>query len=167
MDGGRRAALMGLGAAALAVGACGFEPLYADRSGGAFAGLAPIQVALIPDREGQILRNALIDRFGQAGGRARYELAAELSITRASLGIQRDETATRGQVTVQVGYTLRRIDGAVPVDQGIVRLITSFNLVDNEFASETGSEAAIAQSLEQAADEIRNRVALALRTEQG
>lgn len=165
----RRAAALGLGAAALVSGGCGFQPLYADRSGGAFAGLEPVEVALIPDREGQFLRNALIDRLGQAGRAARYELVADISISRANLGIERDETATRGQVTVTVTYILRGLgEGTATVlDTGTVRQISSFNLVDNEFASQTGSDAAVEASLNQAADEIRNRVALALRARAG
>ena len=44
---------------------CGLQPLYAGGSGGAVAqGLAAIEVPAIPDREGWLMRNALLDRFG-------------------------------------------------------------------------------------------------------
>ena len=61
--------------------ACGFQPLYGDRSAvnapGVRESLNGIYISAIPDQPGQYLRNALIDRFyssGRPGADARYNL---------------------------------------------------------------------------------------------
>ena len=54
-------------AAAAALSGCGFQPVYMPTASGnagvAQRELAAIQVALIPDRPGQLLRQALQDRL--------------------------------------------------------------------------------------------------------
>ena len=70
---------------ALAAGAtlsgCGFQPVYmptaSGKAGVAQRELAAIQVDIIPDRPGQLLRQALQDRLemGSSGVARRYELS--------------------------------------------------------------------------------------------
>ena len=54
-------------ASILLLSACGFSPMYGANSSknntAIKTELTDIEIALIPDREGQYLRNALIDRF--------------------------------------------------------------------------------------------------------
>ncbi len=64
-----------LGLAGLLAG-CGFRPVYAPAAGGAAGpaavGLSEINVPVIPERFGQLIRQALQDRFergGSGGGR--------------------------------------------------------------------------------------------------
>src|SRR5665647_3954399 len=80
----RRTPLAGLAAAVMLLAAtpgCGWQPVYGgaqgDVAGPAQAGLAETSVALIPERSGQLLRQALQARFdrGGAGTGQRYELA--------------------------------------------------------------------------------------------
>ena len=74
MSWSRTIALAGLALLA----ACGFEPLHAPRNGGGSvpAALATVQIANIPDRSGQILRNYLRDEINPYGvpGNPRYRL---------------------------------------------------------------------------------------------
>ena len=87
---GRRRALSG----------CGFQPVYmptaSGKAGVAQRELAAIQVDLIPDRPGQLLRQALQDRLemGSSGVARRYELSVAFGISRRGhrdrAGHQRD-----------------------------------------------------------------------------
>ncbi|MCW5774643.1 MAG: hypothetical protein KIT16_23565, partial [Rhodospirillaceae bacterium] len=58
-------------AAALALGGCGYRPLYGDRGTSDAVNvsgeLARVKIAGIADRRGQILRNYLLDRMNPAG----------------------------------------------------------------------------------------------------
>ncbi len=49
----------------VAMGACGFKPVYgtASHDSAVGAALANVQIDPISDRNGQVLRNNLIDRF--------------------------------------------------------------------------------------------------------
>ena len=165
MDRSRRhllSALPGLALLTLA-GACGFQPLH---GGGATGGLPPVDIGPIAEREGQILRNFLIDRMGDANGRADYVLDVDVSVSTSALGIRRDEVATRAQVFVTATYVLTDRDGLV-LDDGTVRKTGNLNLSTSEFASQTSKDAAARRGLALAADELRIRVAAALQKRGG
>ena len=81
---------------AASLGACGFHPLYGDRSIGAVStvDLAAVQIDLIRDREGQMLRNELLDRFQPRGGTVEFfssDPAARMS-GKAALTTGSDDT---------------------------------------------------------------------------
>src|ERR1700712_1731539 len=63
---------------ALALSACGLQPMYAGGSNGAVAqGLAAVEVPAIEGKAGWLMRNALVDRLGSnnvSSGTARYRL---------------------------------------------------------------------------------------------
>ncbi len=80
---GRRR-LLGIAAALLALGGCGFRPIYGDQGGaGPRRGLAAITVDIIPERAGQQLREALQERFERfgAGVARRYELRTTFAVS--------------------------------------------------------------------------------------
>ena len=89
-----RRLLAAAGGLALLTG-CGFRPLYGARDNGtaspAEQGLAEISVALIPERSGQLLRQALQARFERSGGGAakRYDLSVGYGIQGDTLNIVR------------------------------------------------------------------------------
>lgn len=165
MDTTRRRTLLALPALVMLglVGACGFQPLH---GGGATGGLPPVDIGPIPEREGQILRNFLIDRIGDANGRAAYVLDVTVEVSTNALGIRRDEVATRAQVFVTATYVLSDRDGLV-LDDGTVRKSGNLNLSTSEFASETSKEAAARRGLALAADELRIRIGAALQKRAG
>jgi len=73
-----------LGAAA-ALGGCGFQPVYmptaSGKTGAAARGLQTVYVGTIPDRPGQVLRQALQDRLGSDSGvPSQYDLQVGFSI---------------------------------------------------------------------------------------
>lgn len=134
-----RRALLPLGLAALLPG-CGFRPLYASGPGGApsptQADLAAISVALISDRPGQLLRQALQDRFERAGvGVAhRYDLSVAYGLSQEGIGIQPDTSTTYVRVRGNASWILRAQDPQhTQLSTGSARAIDSFNYIANQF----------------------------------
>ena len=145
---------------------CGFSPVYQSGAGGqggdVLLDMSQIDIKLIPDRNGQMLRNFLLDRM-QPRGQARktlYVLETRLSVSTSDLGVQLDETTARSRVDINVAYTLS--------GNGINRTFSSrsassFSTVDVEYASLVAEEDAIERSLRSIADEMTVRIAAALK----
>ena len=96
----RRRRMLALAAGATLSG-CGFQPVYmptaSGKAGVAQRELAAIQVDLIPDRPGQLLRQALQDRLemGSSGVARRYELSVAFGISGEGIAIEQDTNVTR------------------------------------------------------------------------
>src|SRR5258707_12482885 len=86
---------------ALALGGCGWAPLYADReTGPADAELRAIRVQPIAERIGQKLELALREALNPSGEATpqRYTLRVILRTVRADLGVQTQGLGTRGRL---------------------------------------------------------------------
>ena len=141
--------------AVLALAACGFRPLYADsdQDATAYAELARIEVGIIPERSGQILRAALIDGLNPAGRPADplYRLRVDLREREEELGIDKTDSATRANLPA---------DGGDPLLDRRVGLITSYNILLDEFATLTAQNDARERALRQIGSDIRTQLAL-------
>lgn len=152
-------------AAALLLSACGFEPLYGDRSNApnaAVVGMAETRIALIPDRIGQELRNNLLDRLTPRGQAAkpRYELVVSVGERRDNLGIARDDSATYGRLTITASFTLRDITDGRPVHTGQSRWTNGFTVVPSHFANIVSEQDARRRGLREISDDIRQQLGL-------
>ena len=87
--------LVGL-AAPLVLGACGFHPLYAP-SAHTQAGLSEIYVDIIPNRNGQLFRQALQDKLQgtDSDPQQHYVLSVSYALSGESIGIRSDNSSTR------------------------------------------------------------------------
>jgi LPS-assembly lipoprotein len=167
----RRGLLCGA-AALLALGGCGFRPLYGE--GGAMAPsdpaiqseLASVTVGLIPERFGQLLRRDLQTKLGNRGAAgARWELLVGPSFQTDSIGIQQDGSATRVRYIATANWTLLRMTPREPVANGFERTIDSFNVQPNQFfASDMANDATQRRLSQQLAEEIVTRLALRFRS---
>ena len=164
---GRRQVLGWASAGGLAaLTGCGFSPVYQSGSGSVAKELllemAKVDIEVIPDREGQMLRNFLFDRM-QPRGQAKkllYSLKTRVNVTTRDLGVQLDETTARSRVDINASYTLS--------GNGVSRTFTSrsassFSTVDVEYASLVAEQDAIERSLRTIADEMTVRVAAVLK----
>lgn len=145
--------------------ACGFSPVYgvASRPDGAVGqALANVQIDPIADRNGQVLRNNLIDRFYGEGrpSSPRYRLAVALAATEEELGIQKDATATRARLRLQASYELIDSNSGQVVYRTFSRSVISYNLLDSQFAVLATKQDAYDRGLTELADDIRARLAL-------
>ncbi len=156
---GRRLALLG-GAGALA--GCGFRPLYAPESFGGSspvsAELAAVYVGVLPERTGQLLRQALQQRFDGAGtGVAkRYQLETSVAVEGEGVAVQRDNSTTRIRLVGTANWTLRTLSLERKVlTQGMARVLDGFNILNQQyFAADLESGAATARVTQALADQI-------------
>lgn len=157
-----RAAAAGL-AALLLVSGCGFRPLYA--TGGvadASAELSRVEVAVIPDRSGQILRNYLIQGINSDGRPADpvYRLDVDLRERQEDLGIDKTDTAQRANLVITARFSLRTAADDQEVLNRRVGIITSYNIVLDEYATLSAQNAARDRALRQLGSDIRTQLAL-------
>jgi LPS-assembly lipoprotein len=147
----------------LAVGlsACGYKPLY-GKSGVIRQDMSQVRVGQIPNREGQILRNALLDRINPNGepGAAPYTLNVSYSESLSQLAIRRDETATRANLRVSVTFTLREASSGVIAFKGRSRRTASYNIVQSDYANVVARRTAQRRAAHLVADDVSTRLAL-------
>lgn len=158
-------------AAAAGLGGCGFSPLYGryGATGGAVAPeLASIYVKVMPERQGQLLRQALQQRLAGTddSGVKQYELSGGISIAADAIGIQQDTSSTRVRFTASSNWTLRRLDLANTVmTSGAARVVDGINVNNQEyFAVDLESSEAYRRVAETVADQITQELAIYFRT---
>jgi LPS-assembly lipoprotein len=156
--------------ATLALGGCGFQPLYGHHGGGAGGGefdadLASVKVGLIPNRLGQQLAISLRDSFNPTGVSVptRYLLEVGLTTYRNDLGIRADATAVRSEVIVVASYKLTDVNAKKQVISGSTRAVSAFDILNNAYATTVAQEDAGERALEVVADDLRERVAVYIR----
>ncbi len=155
-----------LAAAALALGGCGFHPLYADHARSGFdADLASIKVNTIADRQGQMLAIALRDGLNPRGApvSTRYTLDVELAAARQDIGIRPDGTASRSEITMTAKFILR--DVKLPTDnaivlQGVTHSISSFDVLTDNYATVVAQHTAEERTVQDIGDDILTRLEL-------
>ena len=159
----RRALLLG---ATASVGGCGFHPLYLPADGGvgpAAAGLEAVYVPVIPERSGQLLRQALQRLMaGSSSGVAKqYELVAVPVLVGEGVAIQRDSSTTRIRLVGTCTWSVRQLNLQHTVLlTGVDRVVGGYNILDQQFfAADLESETAVRRIMETTADLIVTRVA--------
>ena len=154
----------------LGLTACGFRPLYGERAGGsAAAELAAVQIGVIGDRLGQILRNDLIERLSPLGEPTspRYRLRATFSESKAALAIQQDTTITRYDQRVDVSFLLLDLSTGVVIFRGQSRAIGSYDAVRSDFATLTAEQDAARRTVREVAEDVRAQLAAFFAGRQG
>ena len=147
--------------AAMAIAGCGFEPIHGQRSGASSTALAAIDIGLIADRPGQMLRNELLQQMQPRGAvRARYSLSVTLKENLSNLGIRKDEVATRANLTMTAGFTITELGGAKRKFSGSARSVNSYNILTSDFATLSAREDARRRAVNQLALEIRERISV-------
>ncbi len=126
----------------ISISACGFTPLYGDQnskaSSSAENNLNNIEIALIPNREGQFLRNALVDRFYINGepASAKYLLKIdEILESVYDFDVTIDSEATRRQLKLRTEMTLLDIETKKSVLKRDLTSIVSHNVLESEFST--------------------------------
>lgn len=156
---------------ALVASGCGFQPLYGEKSDAAQATdeLAQVKVNTIPDRNGQILHNLLLDRMNPKGrpGAPAYALDIQLTEAKASIGIIKDNTATLAQLSSSATYTLYDLKKKAALQSGRARSFTSYNIVQSNFATLAAEQDARERTLRELADDITTKIAVFLSTRTG
>ena len=152
-----------LAAAVLLLSACGFRPLYA--TGGVAdvsEELSQVEVAVISDRPGQILRNYLIQGLNSGGRPTQpaYRLEVDLRERQVDLGIDKTDSAQRANLVITARYSLHTAADNQEVLNRRAGIITSYNIVLDEFATRSAQSSARDRALRQLGSDIRTQLAL-------
>ena len=152
----------------LAMGGCGLRPIYANRADGtagpAEIGLAEISVGAMPERSGQLLRQALQTRFERAGGgiARRYDLTISYVVSGEALSIQQLTSApSRFRLVGVASWTLTAQEPQRrTLANGTARSADGLNLFDQQFfALDMESDAVQRRITEAVADQITLQLA--------
>ena len=153
---------------ALSVADCGFRPVYGPGAAGATpaaaVGLSEINVKLIPERSGQLLRQYLQQRFEGSGGSFTklYDLAVNFNVAQEGVAISRaDSVATRIRIVGIATWSLISMDAErKTVTSGLARSVDGFNPLDIQyFYSDLQTEQAQRRVAEAVADQISLQLA--------
>lgn len=148
---------------------CGFSPMYGTHAPGASQSspesrLDQVEIAAIKNREGVHLRNALIDRFYVNGYPAspgyRLEIS-KISEVRTNLDVTTSSEATRAQLTQRLDmklYDLKKPDE--PVLKRSLSNISSYNILESEFATRISQQKAREGGLDDLARQIELNLTL-------
>ncbi len=152
--------------ALFALSACGLSPMYAGGGSAAVAqGLAAVDVPAIPGQSGWLVRNALQDRLGIAGGNTApaYRLDVRLDDSLEALGVLNDDTISRERRILRARYQLVDIatgkillDATAGSDAGI-------DVVSSEYATIAAEQKALENLALKLAEQMATQVSLALR----
>lgn len=152
------------------LGACGFRPLYGDRTaGGTPSKLAMIKVEPIPDRIGQQLHNHLLTALNPRGPsrRPRYILQTQVEESTSSLAVRKSAFATRANLTVKANYSLTTPAGGKTLFSAKSSITVSYNILDSEFATLMAERDARARAVREVSEDIRIRLGVFLARRQG
>ncbi len=155
-------------AAPMGLSGCGFSPLYATGSA-TNAAAAPaayldqVYIDNIPDREGQYLRNLLIDRFYSTGRPEQplYTLSVEkLTETETELDLTKSAEATRAQLRYSGTLVLTDTRNGQEVLRQPLSSITSYNILQSEFSTRVTEDNARLDALKDIARQIELNLSL-------
>jgi len=146
---------------------CGFQPVYmptqSGKAGIAQRELASVYVGPIGERPGQLLRQALQERFGNDSGTpAAYDLTVTYGIAGEGIAIEANNLATRLRLSGNATYTLIARDAKRTVlTTGGVRASDGVNVLDSQyFAADLEVEAKQKSIAENLATQIATRLAV-------
>ena len=128
--------------------------------------LALIDISNIPNREGQFLRNELIDRFYRDGrpGHTIYTLSiTPITERRANLDVTTESDSTRAQLRLNSSFTLTSKQNGEAVLQRNLHAISSYNVLNSEFATRVSEENARQNALYDLARQIEQQINLYLK----
>ena len=150
---------------------CGFRPLYAPpqedttgRSVYAFDIFKKVSIDTIPNREGQYLRNQLIQLLHPSGrsGEVQYVLKIYLNESTEGLAVQKSAIATRANLRLSGAFALESINQDGTSHKGTVTTSSSYNIYQSEFQTLIAEKGARERALDDLAQQLRIRLAAVL-----
>ena len=144
--------------AALALGGCGFTPLYAQP--GVAGGLQHIQVVAPQGRLGYMMRESLDDDLGHAkGDKPLYKLEMVLTEGRQAHGLSSNDVAQRYEFDLKVVYTLTDLTSGKQVHIGTVYSNISYDSATQPYAGIAAAEDVQDRLASDAAQKVEVQVA--------
>jgi len=149
-------------AAFLLLSACGLHPLYGGGAASPVASaLQSVEVGPIAGQAGWLVRNKLVDRFGESGrGPAAYRLDVTLDDDITAFGIRSDRAATRERRTLRARYQLVSLSTGEVVLDATAGSDAGIDIVSSDYATVAAEQTALENLAEIVADQIVGRVGL-------
>lgn len=142
---------------------CGFQPLYSQGGVNTAASFNNIGINNIPDQQGVMLRNHLLDILYTTGEpqSPKYSLViTQLKKNVSSFGIKKSATSTRGQIDMNAQMALIDNSTGGVVLKRTIRAAADFNRLDNEYATQVSEESVTESLLAEMGDSIKTELAL-------
>jgi len=159
-----------MGAALATLSGCGFHPLYAPAAH-IPTGLAEIYVDVVPNRNGQLFRQALQERLQGTEGNPQlhYELSVAYSVSTEGIGIEQDNASTRNRFIGTARWTLHKPGfSGEKIASGIARTVDGNDVIVAQFFySDLNSEAVNRRIGEALADQVVQALAIYFRAHPG
>lgn len=150
-------------AVTLVLAACGFAPIYSGGGGANIqSGLASIEIEPISDRVGQRLHNHLLDGLNPYGRPRKplFVLQVRLSEFKQELAVRKTELATRANLGFRAAFSLfHRDDRSSSVFSGSSRVVSSYNILNSDYATLIAERDARERAVRELSTEIINRLA--------
>ncbi len=146
--------------------ACGFTPMYGKIGNSDVAAtLNNIQISNIPDHQGLLLRNNLIDQFYHNGRPADPTWFLDITPiieSKTDLDLTKDATATRSQLTVTTSIKLSdKLTGKVLLQRDFTSS-ASYDILDSRFTTRVSEDNAEQNAIEDLARQIEQQIVLYL-----
>jgi LPS-assembly lipoprotein len=124
--------------------------------------MAQVEVAPIPDRVGQQVRNRLLDQLNPKGRapRPRYRLEVDVAEEKVGLAVQSDDTVSRINLTLSARFTLHSVETRRPMLAGSTRTVAAYNITRSNYANLIAERDARGRAARILADEISTRLAV-------
>jgi LPS-assembly lipoprotein len=154
---------------AVLLGACGFSSLHGGRTRGEVPPeMALIKIKPINDRIGQQVRNHLLDLVTPQGApkTPKYILTVTLNSDTRRLAIEKDAFATRANLRLNASFSLRALDPKEVVFSGKTLAVSSYNILNSQFATLMAQKDAKARAVRETAISIQTRLAIFLSDKQ-
>jgi LPS-assembly lipoprotein len=165
-----RRRLLGLGAglaAGASLGGCGFRPVYMPTASGqpgvAQRELAAINVGVIQERPGQLLRQALQNRMASdSNDTHRYDLQVTFWISGEGLAVRPDSAVTRIRLIGNANWALLAQDPThTRLTGGNIRSFDGFDIFGSDyFAVDLENESVQRRVAEHVADQMVSQLAI-------
>jgi LPS-assembly lipoprotein len=148
----------------LTLAACGFEPLYGDRTDAAATEdiLAFVDVPPIANRTGQMVRIELTNRLTptRPSPPSRYTLNVKLTRSKTSLAVKNDASATRANLTITASFKLLLNSDSTVLTKGSVRSVNGYDILLTDFATMSAEADARRRGAKDISDGIVDRLAI-------
>ncbi len=155
---------------AAALGACGFQPLYAPSADAVDAdveaALANVRIEPIEDRAGQKLHNNLMDLLNPRGRpkNPRYVLKVRLHESSEGVLTSKESFTTRTHLRIAATFDLSPINSKSAVYSGKESVVSSFNVIRNPFSTAVAEESARTHITREIAHGVHAKLAVFFRS---
>lgn len=143
---------------------CGLRPVYGGAgksSGGVSASLPPITLSAPRSRPGQLYRIELENSMPRTlQDNAAYRLSVSLEENRYPIGIEQSGRISRYNINYILTYQLLDTESGEVLDDGIIRKLSSYNIVPSDYASYVARRDAEKRAIAETAEETRKRLML-------